>query len=951
MQHPRSGNWGIRALQRWVANGALEHLDQWHGLQGLEPRLLMSTTALAVDDAFTAYQDQSLVVAIEGASRLRMFSEPGDYVGQGQSYNFTEKTGDFQLFSGSISGITLFYRSSGHNWTVSMAPISGQPLVPGVYEDARRYPFHGRGNPGLSVSGDGRGSNGLTGRFVVHEAVYDVDGRVLRFVAEFEQHSEGATPALFGTIEYNAPPSVPGTVLANDATGGTRTASVLNGPANGSLTFQPTGEFIYTPSAGYLGTDSFTYQATINGVVSDPATVHLNVVQAPPVASDLLLTLAEDTSIARSLRATDPTADPLTFRIIQGPSDGVLQLSDDGSFVYTPAADFNGRDYFRFVANDGAADSVPKLVVLDVTAVEDSPSAQDDHSTTELGQPLVVRAAGFNRLVMVSEPGEYIGQGLSYDLNDNTGLFGAGHLGFGKGIRVSYSGPASSDFWHVEMDAPGDQLIAEGFYDNATRYPYNGLNPGLSVTGQHRGHNTSIGNFTIHQLEYNEDGSVRHVVADFVQHGGTSTGGSALRGTVEFNSAQNSEAGLLGNDHDADGQDIVPVLVTGPAHGLLTLNDDGTFTYVPDAAFVGVDAFTYRTFDGVNYSSIATVTFDVTNDAPVAADSQAAGSEDQPIQGTAMAADANGNPLAFSVASNPQHGTLELNADGTFTYTPAANFHGQDSFTFTASDGVATSNAAAVQLTILPVNDAPVAFGESFRIRQAATLTLPPPGLLANDSDIDGDGLTVSVQTAPAGGTLVLNADGSLTYSAAADFTGVDTFSYLVSDGDLTTPATVNIEVVPFLGPSALVATVEASSVVLNWIDNTGGFADAFQIERSAAPKGKHGLPVWELVGSSSLTSFTDTNVSGGSWLYRVRAIADNITSSYSNVVELKVQSVKRGGGKRGGNANDASLAAADLLLVDSTFGTHRKRGDSTDADDAGIIDLLSLVNTGGVDL
>jgi VCBS repeat-containing protein len=167
--------------------------------------------------------------------------------------------------------------------------------------------------------------------------------------------------------------------------------------------------------------------------------------------------------------------------------------------------------------------------------------------------------------------------------------------------------------------------------------------------------------------------------------------------------------------------------------------------------------------------------------------------------------DADGDPISVPAASvtGPAHGTLTLSADGSFTYTPAADFHGTDTFTYQASDGTALSTAATVTITVTPVNDPPAARDDSYRTGQDTPLTVPAPGVLANDSDPDGDRLIVSnvkggPVTGPAHGTLSLNSDGSFTYTPAAGFTGQDSFTYRASDGILTSNvATVTITVAP----------------------------------------------------------------------------------------------------------------------------------------------------------
>src|SRR5439155_1236304 len=121
--------------------------------------------------------------------------------------------------------------------------------------------------------------------------------------------------------------------------------------------------------------------------------------------------------------------------------------------------------------------------------------------------------------------------------------------------------------------------------------------------------------------------------------------------------------------------------------------------------------------------------------------------------------DPDGDPVSASLVSGPSHGTLTLSADGSFVYSPSAGYHGADAFTYTASDGVNASAPATVSLTVKPADSAPVAASDSFSVAHDQELAVwPDEGVLANDTDADGDPLTASLASGPAHGTLTLNA-------------------------------------------------------------------------------------------------------------------------------------------------------------------------------------------------
>ena len=158
--------------------------------------------------------------------------------------------------------------------------------------------------------------------------------------------------------------------------------------------------------------------------------------------------------------------------------------------------------------------------------------------------------------------------------------------------------------------------------------------------------------------------------------------------------------------------------------------------------------------------------------------------------------DPEGDPLSAVAGSGPSHGSLTLTANGSFTYTPAADYAGSDSFTYRASDGTLTSNVATVTITVTGANDAPTAADDAYSTAEGNALTVNDPGVLGDDSDPDDDPLSAGLVSGPSHGTLTLNADGSFVYTPAADYDGTDSFTYRASDGTLeSNPANVTITV------------------------------------------------------------------------------------------------------------------------------------------------------------
>jgi VCBS repeat-containing protein len=263
--------------------------------------------------------------------------------------------------------------------------------------------------------------------------------------------------------------------------------------------------------------------------------------------------------------------------------------------------------------------------------------------------------------------------------------------------------------------------------------------------------------------------------------------------------------GLLGNDTDANGDSLTALMVTGPAHGSLSFAPTGAFTYTPPANYNGTDSFTYKVNDGTADSNIVTVTLNVAavNDAPVAAANTYAATEDTVLTVNAATGvlandtDVDFNTLTAAVVTDPTHGVLALNPDGSFTYTPAANYNGTDSFTYKANDGSLNSAPVTVTLNVAAVNDAPVATGDAYAGTEDTSLIVGAPGALGNDTDVDGDPLALALVTGPAHGSLSYSADGSFTYTPPANYNGTDSFTYKANDGSLNSaPVTVTLTIV-----------------------------------------------------------------------------------------------------------------------------------------------------------
>ena len=561
--------------------------------------------------------------------------------------------------------------------------------------------------------------------------------------------------------------------------------------AFGTLTINADGTYTYTPNASNQGLDdgesvqdSFTYTVS-DGSLSDTGTLTITIagVNDAPVANDDTAATTEDSAVSGNVLANDTDVDvePL---VVANPGTyvgtyGTLTLAADGSYTYVPNAAANAldtgesaQDVFTYTASDGTASDSASLTIT-VNGVNDTPVANDDAaSTTEdaavSGNVLANDTDVDVEPLVVANPGTYVG---TY-----------GTL----------------------------TLAADGSYT----YTPNAAAQGLDV------------------------GETAQDVFTYTASDGTASDAATLTVTViglndapvaSDDSASTTEdasvsGNVLANDTDVDGE---PLVVANPGtyvgtYGTLTLNADGSYTYVPHAAANALDdgetvsdTFSYTASDGTaSDSALLTITVNGVNDAPVANDDTGSATEDAAGSGNVLANDTDVDGETLTVA-NPgvyvgAYGTLTLNADGSYTYAPNAAAQGlddgetgQDSFSYAASDGTA-SDPATLTITVHGANDAPVANDDSASTNENNTVVGVSGNVLANDTDADGETLTVANPGTYVGtyGTLVIAADGSYTYTPGAGAQGLDVgetaqdvFTYAASDGTASDTATLTVTV------------------------------------------------------------------------------------------------------------------------------------------------------------
>lgn len=277
---------------------------------------------------------------------------------------------------------------------------------------------------------------------------------------------------------------------------------------------------------------------------------------------------------------------------------------------------------------------------------------------------------------------------------------------------------------------------------------------------------------------------------------------------LEDQAVEVAAPGLLAlvTDPDPDDQHTLAVHAE-PANGEVTLADHGAFTYTPQVDWCGTDSFTWTATDlAGKVSDPGTVTIDVecvpkpprpepdTYTAPVDGQLETAAPG---VLGNDT--DPHDEELEVVGSTPPDHGTVDLRSDGSFTYTPDPGYEGGDAFTYEVENETGLSATAEVTLTVAPADVIPTARDDRYRVRRDDVLVVDPPGVLTNDSAPSGDPLTAEIVRPPQG-IVTLQADGGFEYRPPEGFTGTDTFEYRASDGTYTsTPATVHVRVAPGL--------------------------------------------------------------------------------------------------------------------------------------------------------
>ncbi|WP_371375151.1 Ig-like domain-containing protein [Thalassotalea aquiviva] len=484
------------------------------------------------------------------------------------------------------------------------------------------------------------------------------------------------------------------------------------------------GEISYVPDENFYGEDSFEYyvndeQDARSNIAVVSITVEL--VNDLPFTNSDRFNVDEDTSASLPILANDRdidgTLDISSIVITRASVSGDLTINDDGTVQYTPKADFNGTDSFEYtVADNESGRSEPATVTIIVNAVNDIPTANNQSLTvnedTELNISLTADDKDADTLTytITSQP-----------LNGNLS---------GTGQNIAY--------------IPDANFVGQDSFSFT-------VNDGIT------------------------DSNIATIIIDVTPTNDAPTANGAAVQTPEDTSVTINLSG-----QDIDGDVLTYQIDSNPSHGSISISG-GSVTYMPAPNYVGEDRFSFIVNDGSDNSAPATITITVLpgNDLPSAIEQTLSTAEDTAITITLAGTDIDGDLLTYRVITSPNHGNLSGEAPN-LTYTPNSNFYGVDSFSFVVNDSSLDSAAATVSINVNEVNDAPQPLDDHVSINQNDNIVIFYP--LINDTDAENDELTI-VSATSNNGSVVINPDGSLSFTPEQGFTGTTTIEYVVSDG------------------------------------------------------------------------------------------------------------------------------------------------------------------------
>ncbi|AVX03475.1 iron-regulated protein FrpA [Maritalea myrionectae] len=704
-----------------------------------------------------------------------------------------------------------------------------------------------------------------------------------------------------------------------------RVSSVSNA-VNGSVEIID-GEIVFTPNHNFDGIATFEYLVVDDKDGEDTGTVTIDVApnNSAPVTQTDYFEGFEDTSFSVTLAQilandTDPDGDEIIF--VSFSSDG-YQLVDgdpvlggqadkqpDGSWVFTPRENLSGLVEFTYEISDGRLNSIETgNLVIDFTAINDAPQAQDDgdfvigedesvsidlasllsNDTDQEGDSLVVTRVLdpvnggveiVDNVAVFTPRSDYFGNaGFSYEVADGQGGFDIAYVSIFVTPAQDLPFAVSDDGYTIDEDSFIDisisELMSNDFDPDGDTISFVGVSGATQIDDDTIRFTPTANSNGRLQFSYSiTDGNgpavSTNVFVDVVPINDDPTAIDDKISSEEDQVVTIAIIDLLNNDFDIDHHGIHIEGVHDAVGGEVRLDGIGNVVFTPDENYSGHAGFKYTLQDVTGATDVGVVDINISalNDAPLAVDDGAlVGLEDQELIISTSTLlendkDVDGDELTIISVQNAEHGQVEITASGDIVFTPDENYNGPASFSYTTSDGELNSTAN-VTLELVAENDAPIAMNDAFDATEDEIFVIPVDQILINDSDLDGDPLEIIGFSSGDGYFAALDDSGNMVVTFSENTNGEVLIGYSVSDGELTDDAQITINVAPVndaptIRPLEDVHVTEDTSLDFAIPDGVVFDVDGDELSYTATRAAGTSLPDW-LSFDATTRRFTGT--------------------------------------------------------------------------------------------
>ena len=598
-------------------------------------------------------------------------------------------------------------------------------------------------------------------------------------------------------------------IIGASITGSATSLAISAAPAHGHVTVSGMN-FVYTPNAGYYGSDSFSYTAQNAGGTSAPALVSVTVTPIPPTVNTVSVNLTANS--INNIIPANIVGTATTVSLVSTPLHGSASVSGL-NIIYTPTAGYIGADTFLYKASNIAGDSAPASVSIYVngtppvanpvstSVAQNSSSNVINPSITGTATTLAISALPSHGNATVSgmtilytpSPNYYGPDSFSYIASNASGTSPAADVN----ITVNQVAPTANTVNGYVLANSSNNVIPSSILGTATSITLTSApaNGSASVSGLDIVYTPNVGFVGTDNFKYiasNAAGSSGNA-SIFIAVSGV----APVANLVTANVLQNSSSNIISSNITGTANNLT--IVSPPAHGTASISGLNLI-YTPAAGYVGPDHFTYSAANTFGISAAADVNINVNGVAPIAS----------PIvsnvlinsSNNSIASNVSGSVNSIAIASAPLHGTASVSGL-TILYSPTSGYVGNDSFTYTATNSYGTSSAATISVTINGV--APNASAVS-----ATVFTNSTGNLIA--SSTSGGASSIVLVTAPSFGSA--NISGmSISYTPNPGFIGTDNFSYAAQNTfGTSSPASVSVVV----KDSVPVASAVDATVLMN---------------------------------------------------------------------------------------------------------------------------------------